>query len=484
MIINLKGKIFFGMLWTLAERTLAQGISFLVSIILARLLLPEEYGIIAIVLVFINIADVFVNNGFGEVLIQNKYADEKDYSTIFYCAFLISLILMGTLNFLSPYISNYFSMPLLAEILPWLLLKLPISAFNTVQHAYVSKHMIFKKFFYATSGATFLSGMIGIVMALNDYGIWALVAQVILLSAFDTIILLFIIPWHPVLYFSFSRAFRMADFAGRIIFANLINVLYIEMSNLVIGKFYKPSDLGYYNRGMQFPSLIVNNINTAIGKVIFPAMSELQDNRIKLKGFAKKSMILSSYIIFPLLTMLAMISKPLVSIILTNKWLICVPYIQIACIFYGNQPLQTINWQIIKSLGRADICLKLELLKKCIGVFILFLTINMGVKAIACGFAISGIISMLINMLPNNKLIMYSVKEQITDIMPTFFCCIIMAVVMNVWNMVDITPGFLILIQITTGFTVYILFSKILKLEGISYIINIIRERTNEKSSF
>lgn len=479
--MNLKKEIIFGMIWALAERTLAQGISFIVSIILARLLLPEQYGIIAIVLVFINIADVFVNNGFGETLIQKKDADEDDYSTIFCCSIFVSLILVAILFCIAPYIASFFSIPLLAEILPWLSLKLPISAFNTVQHAYVSKHMLFKKFFFATSGGTFISGFIGILMAFNGFEIWALVAQVIFLSTFDTIILLFIIPWRPRIKFSLERAKNLFGFAWKIIISNLLNVIYIELSNLIIGRNFKPAELGSYNRGMQFPSLIVNNINAAIGKVLFPAMAEIQYDLKKLRLIARKSIILSSYIIFPLLVILAVTARPLVIIILTEKWIICVPYIQIACMFYIIQPLQTINWQVIKSLGRADLCLRLELVKKIIGILILISMMNISVIAIAVGFAISGVISAIINMYPNEKLISYSITEQIKDIMPIILCCLLMALGMSFWSERIISSCHLILLQILTGITIYITLSAVFRLQGYTYIVCVLKSKKSFK---
>ena len=474
--MNLKKEIIFGMIWALAERTLAQGISFIVSIILARLLLPEQYGIIAIVLIFINIADVFVNNGFGETLIQNKDIDDDDYSTIFCCSMLVSLMLVTILFYIAPYIASFFSIPLLAEILPWLSLKLPISAFNTVQHAYVSKHMLFKKFFFATSGGTFISGFIGILMAFYGFEIWALVAQVLFLSIFDTIILLFIIPWHPRIMFSLERSRNLLGFAWKIISSNLLNVIYIELSNLVIGRNFKPAELGSYNRGMQFPSLIVNNINAAIGKVLFPAMAEIQYDLMKLRLIARKSIILSSYIIFPLLVMLAVIARPLVMIILTEKWIICVPYIQIACMFYIIQPLQTINWHVIKSLGRADLCLRLEVIKKIIGILILFSTMHISVIAIAIGFAFSGLISMIINMIPNKKLISYSIKEQSKDLLPISLCCLVMALGMLLWNFILTDFYILLLLQVVTGLIIYIGLSSVLKLEAYLWIMDLLKD--------
>lgn len=474
---SLKDKVMSGLIWTFGERILAQGVSFILSIMLARILMPKEYGIIALVLVFINIANVFVSNGFGESLVQKKDATETDFSTIFYCSFVFSWFIYIVLFFGAGYVANYYGNTLLCPVLRVLALKIPISSVSTIQHAYVSKHMMFKKFFFSTLGGTLLSGIIGIIMAQNGFGVWALVAQYLVNTSVDTIVLFLTVPWRPRLLFSAESAKKLVGYGWKLTAASLLNTIYIELRSLVIGKKYSAADLAYYNRGNQFPSLIITNIDTAIGKVIFPAMSAVNGDMKKLKSLSRRAMKTTSYIIFPLLTGLFVVAEPLIKLLLTKKWLVCVPFLRLACLFYMCQPIQTTNWQIIKTAGRSDLCLKLEILKKIIGISIIFLSMNYGVMAIAAGNAAFGAISMLINMLPNRKLIGYSIKEQFLDLLPAIVLSGIMGVIVYSLTYLKQSDFVTLILQVVVGAGVYVLGSFVFKIESFTYLLGMIRGR-------
>ena len=423
---SLKNKVVSGLFWSFGERFITQGASFALSIILARLLMPSEYGLVALILVFINLASVFVTNGIGESLIQKKNADETDFSTIFYCSFLISIFIYAILFLTAPFIAKFYGNSDLVSVLRILALIIPVSSFSTIQQAYVSKKMMFKKFFFSNLGGTLVAGLIGIIMAYYGFGVWALVAQNLINTIVGTIVLFFTVTWRPRLLFSINSAKELLGFGWKLVAANFINIGYNELRSLTIGKIYTMTDLAYYNRGNQFPSLIITNINSTIAKVVFPAMAEVNDDISRLKTVTRRAMKITSYLIFPLMIGLMGVANSLILVLLTEKWLFVVPFLQICCIYWLFQPMQTANWQAIKSLGRSDLLMNLEILKKVIGVAMLLLTMHINVYAIAISNAVFAGISMIINMIPNKKLINYSMSEQLRDIAPPLLLSIIM----------------------------------------------------------
>lgn len=473
---NLKGKVMSGLVWTFGERIIAQGISFIISIILARILMPAEYGVVSLITIFITIADVFVSNGFGEALVKKVDSDETDFSTVFYCSFSLAWVLYIILFFSADLVADFYSSPILSPLLKVLSLKLPISAISTIQHAYVSKHMIFKRFFFSTLGGTFFSGIIGVTMAMMGAGPWALVAQYLVNTTVDTIVLFFIVPWRPKFLFSLRAAKSLVGYGWKLTVSSLINTVYGQLRSLIIGRMYSSEDLAYYNKGNQFPSLIINNVDTSIGKVVFPAMTKVASKEERLKAVGRRAMMTTSYIIFPLMGGLFAVATPLVRLLLTDKWLFCVPYLQCCCVYYMCQPIQTTNWQIMKALGRSDLCLKLEILKKCIGILIILLSMGYGVLAIAIGNAIFAVISMIINAIPNKKLIDYSIKEQARDLFPALFLSSIMVVfVMFVTSFLRLPSLVVLAVDIFLGGAFYICCSWIFKIDSFIYLIGTVK---------
>ena len=477
----LKSKVFSGIIWSFGERFLAQIVSFVVSVVLARFLLPEEYGIVSMVLVFINLANVFVSNGFGESLIQKKDADELDFSTVFCCSLGVSIALYVLLYVAAPLIAQYYRMPVLTVVLRVLAIKIPISSISTIQHAYVSRHMMFRKFFYSTLFGTLFSGLLGIFMAIRGFGIWALVAQYLSNTVIDTIVLFFTVSWRPHFKYSKEKARLLIGFGWKLTAASLLNRVYVELRSLIIGRKYSAADLAFYNRGDHLPSLIITNLNTAISTVLFPAMSNYSDDKVKLKEVSRRSMSLTAYIVFPLLCGLMVVSSNLVELLLTEKWLPCVPYLWMSCIFFMCQPIQTTNWQIIKAVGRGDLCLQLEMFKKVIGISMILLSMNFGVMALAISNALFGIISMFVNMIPNGRLIGYTLKEQLADFMPSLLLSAIMAALVWCIGRIEMNILLLLLIQVVAGGIIYVAGSLITRNKNFTYFISIIRQ-AKEKS--
>ena len=462
--------------WKFAERITAQAVTLVVSIVLARLLDPSHYGIISLVMIYIAIANVFVSDGFGSALIQKKDADSLDFSSVLYFNFVFSILLYMLLFFSAPYISLFYGneYELLTPVLRVLGLRLILSSINSVQQAYVSKHMIFKKFFWATLFGTLLSAAVGISMACLGFGVWALVAQYMTNTTVDTIVLAVSLKKKPKAMFSWSRLRKLIPFGSRILATNLLIQGYQELRALIIGKVYSSSDLAYYDKGKQFPSIIITNINTSIAAVLFPKMSSQQDDIQKVKMTAKKSIRFGSYLMCPMMLGMAAVAKQMVLVLLTAKWLPCVPLLQLLCINSFCLPLHTANMQAIKAVGRSDITFKLELIKKAIELVVLLCVMRISVAAIVVGMASCSIAFVFLNAWPNKKLIQYSIWEQVKDIAPGVLLSIVMASVIVLLGKLQINSLLLLLLQLFAGGSVYLFLSILTKNPEFIYIKNLI----------
>lgn len=472
---NTKTKVLSSLLWKLLERSGTQGIQFLVQIVLARILIPTDYGIISLIAIFITIANVFVQSGFNTALIQKKNANETDFSSVFYLTLFIAGLLYVVLFFISPYIAKFYGIPELISVLRVLSITLFFGAFNSIQNAVISKKMQFKKLFFSSLGAVTLSGIVGIVLAYTGFGVWALVAQQLVNQFSITVILWFTVKWRPQLIFSFERIKELFSYGWKLLVSSLLDTIDKNLRSLIVGKIYDPSILGYYNRGDQFPQLIVSNINGSIQSVMLPTLSSEQDNKRKVKELVRRSIVTSSFLLFPMMIGLAVVGEPLIRIILTDKWLPCVPFMQIFCLSYALWPIHTANLQAINALGRSDIFLKLEIIKKIIGITILIISMFFGVYAIAVGTLVSGIISTFINVHPNLKLLDYSYKEQVKDIMPSLLLSIFMGVIVYSILLLKLSPYLTLILQLLIGICVYIGMAKIFKLECFTYLLNTIK---------
>lgn len=472
---SLKKRVILSFIWKFLERGGTQGIQFLLQIFLARLLTPKDYGTIAIITVFIAVANVFVQSGFNTALIQKRDIDEKDYSSVFYLSLLVSGILYVFLWFLSPKIALFYQINDLIWIIRVLAVTLFFGAFNSIQNAIVSRNMEFKKLFYGNFGAVLISGFTSLVLAYQGFGVWALVFQQLINQISSCVILWYVVKWHPKLVFSLKNIKKLFSFGGKLLCSSLIDTLYRELTNLIVGKKYSPTMLGYYNRGTQFPQVIVGNFNGAIQSVLFPALSLLQGETEKLKQVMRRGIVTSSYIIFPCMLGLALVGESLVKVVLTDKWLPCVPYLRIFCFAYMLWPIHTANLQAINAVGRSDIFLKLEIIKKIIGLSIILITYRYSPFAMAVGVLVSGVISSFINAYPNKKLLNYSYFEQLRDIYPAFFLALVMGILIYFINYIKISNILILVLQIILGMIIYIILSYVTKNETFIYLFNIIK---------
>lgn len=468
--------IITSLIWKTMERSGTQGVQFMIQVILARLLSPEEFGVIAIVMVFILLANVFVQSGFNTALIQKKDADEVDFSSVLYLSLLIAGVLYAVIFITAPFIAKFYNQPILTQVLRVLTITLFIGAFNSIQNAFVAKHMLFKKLFASSLGAVIISGIIGVFAAYKGLGVWALVAQQLSNQLAIAIILWFTIKWRPKLLFSYERVKTLFSYGSKLLASALIDTLYRDLTTLIIGRIYSPSMLGYYNRGQQFPQLIVANINGSIQSVMLPALSVHQDNRRRVKEMTRRAIVSSSFVIFPMMVGMAVVAEPLVKIVLTDKWLPAVPFLQIACLTFSLWPIHTANLQSINAIGRSDIYLKLEIVKKTIGLVVLSISLPFGIYAIALGTAFTSIIGTFINAYPNKKLLNYSFKEQWLDIMPSLLISIVMGVFVHLFKLFSISAWQILLLQVIVGSFIYVGLSKIFKIESFFYLVGTMKK--------
>lgn len=477
-----KESVLSSLFWKLLERGGTQGIQFIVQIILARLLAPEQFGTIAIVMVFINVAQVFVQSGFNTALIQKKDADEEDFSSIFYLSLGIAGILYIIIFLAAPTISRFYRDPILVPILRVLALILFPGALNSIQNAYIARNLMFKKLFKSSVGAIVISGILGVIAAYLGLGVWALVIQQLVNQIAISVIMWITVKWRPKLVFSIQKVRELFSFGWKLLASSLLNVFYLEIRTLFIGRLYSSSALGFYNRGEQFPKMIVNNINGSIQSVMLPTLSAQQDNKKRAKEMMRRAIVTSSFLIFPMMIGMAVVAEPLVVIVLTEKWLPAVPFLQIFSISYALIPIHTANLQAINAMGRSDIFLKLEMIKKAIGLVILGISIPFGVYAIAIGQVVSGIIATFVNAYPNKQLLNYSYKEQLMDIMPSFFIALVMGGVVYTFNYLSISEGQILVLQVCAGMAIYIGLTRIFKIESFGYLIKTIKELKKKRS--
>lgn len=472
---DIQKKVVSGVFWKFGERIIAQGVAFIISLVLARILIPEQYGTVSLVLVFINIANVFVSDGLGASLIQKKDSDEVDFSTMFFCSLGFATVLYIILFIGAPIIADFYENDELTAIVRVLSLQIPLASVKTIQHSYVSKHMMFKKFFWSTLGGTLISGVIGIIMAYNGFGVWALVEQYLVNSVIDMMVLFITVKWRPRMLFSKNSAKELLSYSWKLLASQLVNTLYGECRSLIIGKVYTEADLAYTNKGSQFPHLLISNINASISAVLFPAMSMFNSDYTKVRDLTRKSMKLSSYVIFPFMIGMIVVAEPMVRILLTDKWLPCVPFLRLWCLYWMVQPCQTANVQALKAIGRSDICLKLEIIKKIIGFGLVLGTMFISVKALIISNTVFAFISAIINIFPNKKLIRYGYKEQVRDLLPIAILSVVMGGIVFMMNYLPVTDIIKLVIQVAVGAVIYVVGSKMIRLDSFEYMITALK---------
>jgi len=461
----LKKQAFSGLIWKFAERFCAQGISLIVSILLARILIPEDYSVVSIVAIFFSFCNIFISGGLNASLIQKKNPKSEDYSTILCLNLFISITLYFTMFFASRYIADLYKIDLLIPVIRVMGLTFFINSFKAILSAHISNTLQFKKFFFATIIGTIISAIIGIWMAINNYGPWALVAQQMSNSLIDTIVLWIATKFKFTFTFSINSFKQMYGYGSRILLTSLISIIYDEMNPLIIGIKFTAADLSFYTKGKSFPSLINSTISNTLSSVLFPVMSQIQDNKQMILSATRSYIRLASYVIFPLMIGFFSISETFVMTVLTEKWMMAIPYLQVFCITYMFDIVQIGNLQAIKAIGRSDILLYMEMIKKSayFVIIIMFVIFSNKPELLAVSSIICTLVALLVNTYPNRKLIGYTYAMQMSDIVPSLSISLIMGGAVLLLNQINMSGIILLGIQILSGIIIYIILSIITK---------------------
>ena len=468
-------KVLSNFIWRFMERCGAQLVQFLVTVVLARILLPEQYGTVAILTVFITILTVFIDSGLSSALIQKKDSDDADFSTVFYVNILLCAAVYLILFFAAPFIAQLYGNPDMTVYLRVIGITLIIAGVKNVQTAYVSRNLLFKRFFFATLGGTVGAGIVGIIMAYNGCGVWALITQSIFNNAVDTLILWLTVKWRPKRIFSLERLRGLFSFGWKMLASALIDTVYNNIRPLIIGTKYSKADLAFYDRGNQFPHVIVNNINVSIDSVLLPTMANVQDERERVKSMTRRSIKTSTYLIAPILMGMAFVAEPLIRLVLTEKWLPAVFFLRIFCVTYMFWPIHTANLNAIKALGRSDMILKLEIIKKALGVAVLLATFWISVESLAYSLLFTTLASMIINAWPNRRLLGYSYFEQMKDILPGVMLAVFMGACIWPIQLIGLPDILTLCIQIPLGIIIFTAGSKLFRLESFDYLLGVIK---------
>lgn len=474
-------KVATNWLWRFLERSSAQIVTFVVGIVLARILGPQAYETIALVTIITAILEVFVNGGFGNALIQKKDSDDLDFSSVFFFNTGLCFILYAILFGFAPLISRFYERPDLTPIIWVVGLIIIISGIKNIQHAYVSRHMMFKKFFFSTLLGTIVSGGAGILMAILGCGVWALAAQVLLNPLIDTIVLWITVKWRPKKMFSWNRLKILIKYGWKLLVSGLLDVATQKISGLVIAKQSTTDpNLAYYQKGETFPSVLTGSINASIDSVLLPALSAEQDKKLKVKAMTRRAIKTSSFLIMPMMMGLGVCAPQIISLILGEAWLPCVPFLRIFCFVYAFYPIHTSNLNAIKAIGRSDTFLILEIIKDAVTIIAIVICARFGVFAVSFAVLGGSVFSQFVNAWPNKKLIDYGYFDQLKDLVPTMIITCIMGALVYYIGYLDGQNVITLIKQIIFGIFVYFILSATFKLESFEYIKRMAKQFFNK----
>ncbi|MBR1400651.1 MAG: lipopolysaccharide biosynthesis protein [Prevotella sp.] len=467
---DLKQKTISGLFWQFCQKGVGQIISFAISVVLARLLMPEEFGVVALAGMFTVLTGIFIDCGMGTALIQKKDADDLDYCTLFWTQTVFAIIVYLIVYLLAPWFSLLFHSPKLTAVVRILGLGMILGTIGGIQSVIVTRRMDFKVYFYRTMIASILSGVIGIYLAYSGWGVWALVAQNLLSTIIGTITVFWQVRWLPRFIFSFERFKSLIGIGSKFMASGLIGTAFGQLKGYLVGLKYAPTDLAFYNRGEGVPQIFTRNIDSSINAVLFPVFAKLQDDKKAVKNAVRRSIKTSSYLIFPMLLGLAAIADHLVIVLYTEKWEACIPFMQVFCVSECFSIMNTANLQVLRGIGEVNTLLKLELYKKPILVTILGVTMYISPLAIAIGMCIYGIYTMVVNAFPNRKFINYHIKEQLKDVSSNAALAVGMFACVYIIGRLNTNPYLLITIQVVMGVLIYCGLSELLQLDSWQYV--------------
>lgn len=456
-------KALLGFIWKTAEQYSLIGMQFVLQIILARLIAPEEYGVIAIVSIFVSLSNVVIQKGFALSIVQKKNSDELDFSSVLVASLMIAAILYFILFVCSRIISSFFGISQLVSLIRVMALVLFPGAIVSVENAKIQKDLLFKLNFYATAISVFLSGSLGVISATRGLGVWALVIQQVSLQFLQLITLSIGLKWKWKFTISIKRLKELLGFGWKVLVTALVDELFVEVRSLIIGKRYDSASLSFYNRGQQFPMMFMKSIIGSLQAVLLPVLSKQQDNVQNIKFLLRKTVRYSTFFLLPALCGLALVSSSLVPLLLTAKWNPCIIFVQLFCILYATWPIITSVEQALYSIGKSNIVMRTEIIRKIIDLVIIIITMRFGVLAIAIGAVSVSVASVFVYFVIGRVIFSYSFNEQIKDIIKPILATAIMAFSVFCVQFFCGKGAWTMVIQIILGFIVYVLCAYILK---------------------
>lgn len=464
---SLKQKTVSGLIWSAIESFATQGITFIVGIVLARVLTPKEFGLIAMVTIFIALSETFINSGFAQALIRKTDCTEKDYSTVFFFNLLAGTFFFIVLLLTAPLISDFFKEPILKPMVRVLALGLIISSLTIIQRTTLIKRIDFKLQTKISIIASVVSGIIGVVLAIEGFGVWSLVYKTISQQAINSCLLWIWNKWRPQWTFSKASFKELFGFGSKLLASSIIDTAYRNIYYLIIGKYFSTTELGFFKKAQEFQDFPTQSLNTIMSRVTYPVLAEIQQDTVKLK-LGYKKMIKSTMLISMLLMVgIAAVARPLIIVLIKEQWEPSIIFLQLFTFIGMLYPLQSLNLNMLQVQGRSDLFLKLEIIKKAIAIPILIVGIAFGIKVMILGMWLSSLIAYYLNSYWSGKLIRYSIKEQVADILPGFFVALIMGI--SVWSIGWILPVselLKLIIQIISGIAISFLLCETFKLSA------------------
>lgn len=474
---SIKNKTLKGLKWSFIDNIAGSGVTFLVGLVLARLLSPAEFGIIGIILIFIAVSNTLIDSGFSTALIRKFEVSKEDYNTVFYTNLFIAAILIVLFFIFSNNIADFFKEKLLADVFPVMSFLLLINAFGIVQKTDLIRKIDFKKQAIISLIASVVSGIIGITLALLDFGVWSLVWQQLSRYFFITLLLWFFNNWRPTFHFSWKNFKELFGFSSKILGADLINTIYKNIFNLIIGKFYSTAQLGQYTRAEQFNVILTNNLTTVIQKVTFPTLSSVQNDSDRLRFVFRKFIIYSAFLSFPLVLGLGVMAKPLIIVTIGEKWLEASFYLQIMCLYGILYPLTNLNLNMLNVAGRSDIILKLEIIKKIFFIPVFVVGFYYGLTTMLCAAVIYYYIEFIFNSWFSERFFDYGLVKQIKDVMPILLISVLISSVMWLISFIPIANILIVILQFLIGLFFYIIVFEKLSFPEYLELKEIIQEK-------
>lgn len=465
-------------IWSLIEAICLRGVQFIVGIILARLLFPEQFGLVGMLAIFMALAQAFLDSGFGYALIQKQDITEKDINSVFYFNILMGGVVAACLCALAPLVAQFYNQPILIPMLRALSSVLVINAFGMVQGILLTRAIDFKQQTKVTMIASLASGLVGIGMAYLGYGVWSLVCQQIASASFRTIFFWVLNSWRPALMMSLQSLRQMFGFGSRLLLSGLLNTLFDNIYLVIIGKLFSPSDLGYFTRAYNLQQLPLVTLSSMLSRVTLPVFSKLQNDPERMKRGMKKALAMAVLINFPLMIGMAVVARPLVVVLLSEKWIPCIPYFQLLCLVGIIFPVHLINLNVLQAMGRSDIFLRLEIIKKILIILSIAITFRWGILAMIYGQILTSIMSYFLNAYYNKTLIGYSILEQAVDILPYVLSALVMGGAVYLAGLLPLFHPFLkLLCQTLIGIITYVTTCKILNLDAYLELERMISQR-------